>query len=328
MNNFKFLTVIVFFSCSLSAFPQDAEDKIKPEIAALFDKADKNNLQNVLPYQIGGQTGLIDAKTKKVILKPTDKLRISNLFHPDMEGSYETTEGYQQFIINGTNFAVENYDPEIDIISQHSEIKKIPSSDGYNGFSVNKWGLMESLSDLYEVESDWSHHPVVKYHDAYYAIVKKDGYYGVIDMLGNPLPHFNFAHKKITKVDTLRDDDDVWFITDGVDGLKGSFVSFKGEVKLKDELLSVPKSHNFGQLFEITYCASSDSELMGVLDVRNLEWIIKPQSNYKFTEITYTSKKKVNTSTARERDKVTIYLWVKDGEKKYLVDLDMQKYIP
>jgi hypothetical protein len=49
---------------------------------------------------------------------------------------------------------------------------------------------------------------------------------------------------------------------------------------------------------------------------------------YRCHTFDYTSKEKVMDYTERDRDKVTIYLWVKDGKKAYLVDLNMQKYIP
>jgi len=63
MQKLKIFTLILL-TIPFFCFSQNTK-AIKQEIANLFAKADKKNLQNVLPFEINEKTGLFDAGTKK-----------------------------------------------------------------------------------------------------------------------------------------------------------------------------------------------------------------------------------------------------------------------
>jgi hypothetical protein len=328
------LLIIMILTCTKITFAQDEIEieKAKNELSTLFKKADKNNLQNLLSYKIDDKTGFIDAKTKRAIVKPTVNLSEVTLFNPIIKGVYKAQYNFE---IDSRSFQIniDKIEPfnlmTMDGSSEMPKIKEISSKTGYKGFEVDANGKLKSYSDLYKTQLYYPYVRPFKFQGNYYAIVTKqtgenEYYVGIIDTAGNPLPQFNFIHKML-EIDKLASDSiDVWFIANAVRDLKGSFISFKGKVKLQDELVGYYGSDLFGLILN----SSDDGEICGILDEKKIEWVIKPQTKFKIIELNYSSKEFLDKNDVNNRSKANIYFKVRDLNKEYYVDLLLNKYIP
>lgn len=329
-SKIKFFFVFFLTISNMVSAQGDAEIvKIKKEIAALFLKADKSNLQNVLTYKIDGKIGFVDAATNKKLLNPTSNLQDVTLFKPNMKGLYKKMYNFEisgdTFTINVEKLTNDELFPSIrGIQSERNTIQVIDSKGGFKGFTVDANGKVTSYSNLYYDKVS----PFL-FEGKYYAVATKqtgpDEYFGgIIDTDGVPLPHFNFVHKCLTTI--KRENDDIWF-TEGVcRGWKGSFISFKGKVKFKDELVgSINTNMN---IFEYNPNISNDWKTIGIFDVAKLEWIMKPQSAIHLLRLDYSSKKELDESKLEERPSANVYFLVEDGKKEYFMDFKMKKYLP
>jgi hypothetical protein len=309
-------------------------ESIKKEISSLFIKADKKNLQNILTYKIGNKTGFIDAKTKKQILTPTDKLSDVTLFNPIMRGVYKKIYNFEvdasNFKINiaqepmsgtSTQEGMERKEPKVEIIS---------SASGFKGFTVNGNGELKSYSDLYYINV---YHTLnvkpFKYKGKYYAIVigknKETECYGVIDTAGNLLPNFSFTYKMIVINHAASNEDSIWFAAQSIESLKWSFVSFNGAEKLKNELSSYPFMTR--NIFGLNWNMSDDEMVCGILDIEKMEWILKPPVKFNVIDFDFTSKTSLDTKDIKNRNQANLYLKVKEKNKEYYIDLTLNKYI-
>ncbi|MBF4472706.1 hypothetical protein [Flavobacterium sp. HJJ] len=327
------IKILLFFFLIISGLlsAQDNAEivKIKKEIAALFQKAGKSNLQNVLTYKINGKIGFVDAVTNKKLLNPTSNLQDVTLFKPNMKGLYKKLYNFEisgdTFNINVEKLTNEELFPSIrGMQSERETIEVIDSKGGFKGFTVDVNGKLTSYSNLYYDKVS----PFL-FEGKYYAMATKqtgpDEYFGgIIDTDGVPLPHFNFIHKCLTLINY--ENDDIWFTEGLCRGLKGSFISFKGKVKFKDELVGSTNYSN--NIFEYNHNHSDDWEVNGILDVYNMEWVMKPQTAIKIQGLGYTSKKQLDESKLEERPNANVYFLVEEGKKEYFMDFKMKKYLP
>lgn len=326
---------LVLFSYGLSAQDDTATARIKEEIRALFVKADKTDLQNVLTYKVDGKTGFVNAKTDRSLLEPTPDLEEVTLFNPDMKGIYK---GEYQFEVSGQDFeikVIKHFDePVMDVsmqpASEQSRVEVISSANGYKGFMVDKKGVLTAYSDLYQPRR---HHVLniepFLFEGKYYAIVMKrtgPGEYvkGIIDTDGNPLPHFNFVHKCLTLI--KQEPGDIWFFFGLCGRPKGSLLSFKGKAKYTDEL--VGHLYNGLNIFGYNHNCSEDWKVHGIFDIEKLNWVLKPQTTIQIMGLGYSSKEVLNTASIEDRAKAKVYFLVKDGEKEFYMDLNRKTYFP
>jgi hypothetical protein len=325
----------------LPIFSFGQEDvKIKKEITSFFAKADKKHLQDVLFFEINNKTGLIDARTNKVILSGNKELHITSLFNPKMTGYYKryTFEIDQDFNIEVAKFPEEN---EIGgLLVEEAPVgyieKKIAIEDSFKGFSVDERGNLKTWSNIYSDGRSKYVYPF-KYKGKYYAVAIKEmpdkqRKYGVIDTEGNSLPGFDFIHESITRNGFATNEDDVWFIINGDQNYsceklleKAFFKNINGAEKLKGELANFPTGNFFGLGANVTGCLT----FSGVLDVLKMEWIVKPQTIHPITTLDYTSKILLDVNNVLERPQATIYAQIFDGHSTYYMDLNLKnKYIP
>ncbi|WP_035651157.1 hypothetical protein [Flavobacterium sp. ASV13] len=337
----KFFTIL-FLSFSLFCFAQE-QLKIKKEITAFFAKADKTNLQSVLPFEVDGKVGLIDAVTKKVLLNPIKNFQVFTLFNPVMTGYYKDYE----FAINPKNFKITiKKEPESnnDLVPTIAEYKesttdqdpKMPYESGIKGFTVDENGNLKTYAKIYKVDNFRNLYPF-KYKGKYYAIAaikKNDGktYFGIIDTEGNTIENFDFVYSTIWFNEFAKNEDDVWFIANADINnscevlLENAFyINMEGKQKLKGEIPTFPSSDIFGLNANCSGCI----KYSGVLDIEKMEWIIKPQSKIKIRWMDYTSKTVLDIKNPRDKNKAKIYIKVFDDHFTYYMDLDMKnKYLP
>jgi len=341
MQKLKIFTLILL-TIPFFCFSQNTK-AIKQEIANLFAKADKKNLQNVLPFEINEKTGLFDAGTKKTILKPTKKFFISSLFNPIMKGSYK---GYDFEITQ--NFKITVIKPEEPNMELAPQIKEYrgPSNGGpaiiydndFKGFAVDENGSLLKYSYMYVPGNGVPAVSPFKYKGKYYGVaIKKTENntlkYGIIDTEGNIMPHFDFIYDLIYNNSMASTEDDVWFAINAnsngsCDKLleQSYYVNMNGEEKIKGELADYP---GIGDHFGLDANTSPCITFSGVFDVKNIKWIIKPQRKIKIRWLDYTSKEVLDSYDSKDRDKAKIYVRVLDGDSIYYMDLDLKnKYFP
>lgn len=331
------ILLFFFFTASGLIYAQNDTEllNVKKEIAALFQKADKSNLQNVLTYKINGKIGFVDSATNKKLLNPTSNLQDVTLFKPNMKGVYKKIYNFEisgdTFDVNIEKVATDDLFPMImEMPRKRNIIEVVDSKGGYKGFTVDANGKLASYSDLYFAQGihNFNVEPFM-FEGKYYAIaVKKTGpdeyFGGIIDTDGVPLPQFNFVHKCLNII--KRNEDDIWFTEGLCRGLKGSFISFKGKVKFKDELVGSANTNM--NIFKYNPNISDDWKIIGILDVSKLEWIMKPQSVIHLLSLDYSSKKKLDEDKVEERPNANIYFLVEEGKKEYFMDFQMKKYLP
>jgi hypothetical protein len=342
MQKLKIITIL-FLSISLHSFSQDTK-KIKQEITNLFAKADKNNLQNILSFEIKDKTGLFDATTNKTILEANKNLYIGKLFNPNMEGSYK---GYDFIITQKFEITViKPEEPNPDLVPTITEYKGSTdyeepvavNDNDFKGFTVNEHGRLLKYSNTYVRGNGIPAVSPFKYKGKYYGVTGKKTEnnaikYGIIDTDGNTMPHFDFIYDKIYQNYMASTEDDFWFAINAEDSksceklLEQSFyMNMNGEVKIKGELADYP---GIGDCFGLDANASNCLTFTGVFDVTNIKWIIKPQTKIKIRWLDYTSKEVLNSNESEGRSKATIYVRIYEDNLTYYMDLDLKnKYLP
>jgi len=336
------LYIIIFLSISFVTFGQE-DARIKKEIASFFAKADKNNLQSVLSFEINNKVGLIDATTKKVLLKPIKNFQVNTLFNPVMTGYYKD----YSFEIDSNNFHItvkkdetntEEHPPIMEVVNSPADPreKMISKEKDFKGFTMDENGNLKTFSEIYEHDFPSYLYPF-KYKGKYYAIAGKKAdnnkvYYGIIDTEGNTVPHFDFVHEYLYFNEFAKSEEDMWFIVNSYINNscetlleKASFMNMEGKEKLKGEIPTSPTADIFGLDANSSGCL----KFTAVLDLQKMEWIVKPQSKIKIRWMDYTSKTVLNTHSISDKNKAVIYVKVIDGDSVYYMDLDLRnKYMP
>ncbi len=315
--------------------------KIKNEIAAFFAKADKKNLQSVLPFEVNNKVGLIDAVTKKVLLNPIKNFQVNTLFNPVMTGYYKDHE----FAVDSKNFKItlkKSPTSSPDLVPTMAEPKrekpdpKISYDTNFKGFSVDEFGNLKTYARIYKGDIFLNLDPF-KYKGKYYAIAGKkmaDGktYFGIIDTDGNTQPNFDFVYSQLSFNEFAKSEDDIWFIANASINYScevllesAFFINMEGKEKLRGEMPNYPSSDIFGLNANCSGCIKYSS----VLDIEKMDWIIKPQSKIKIRWMDYTSKTVLDIKKASDRNKAKIYIKVFGGGLTYYMDLDLKtKYLP
>ena len=67
---------------------------------------------------------------------------------------------------------------------------------------------------------------------------------------------------------------------------------------------------------------------MGVIDLKTMEWIIKPQKKWILEKFRHTLKEKIDTENIENRNKAKLYIYVWENGYNYFIDLSEKKYIP
>jgi len=180
----------------------------------------------------------------------------------------------------------------------------------FKGFRTNQYSSVIELSNRY---NQIKKKPFI-YDERLYAIAQlaKNNKYGIIDQDGNILPNFDFKYKSIALIENYEDKAQRWFYFEDKKGKKG-FINTEGKTKL------------YGQLFSEVYGGGiynvqKSKKKSGVLDLRTLEWVIKPQEKLKIEDEMISIRQK-------NRDYI-YYVVVLEGEEKYLIDMQGKAYKP
>jgi hypothetical protein len=308
---FSLMILLLFFNLNL--FSQEnnlTTEKVKSIIYSDLEIIHKYGIMNAVPFSMNGKYGYIDKKSKAVIIEPT--YQDLSLFNPNTEGKYNDQFTFS-ISANGKLISVRDlYAEGLDINMDNSPWPKGPRLDNQIGFTTDGSGKLISYSKEYE-----KHARLHVINKQSYLIVNKAGRYGIIDSVGNIMPHFNFAHTYLTKEGEIKGEDDWFRFTDSL-GVSG-FINLKGKIKMRGEVGQRNRESYFG--LEII----EKDDLVGILDMGKLEWVIKPQEE-KITKISYSSKRKI-TDYSTSKD-VNIFFRIWNGRDEYYMDKKGYLYLP
>ncbi|MDR2221561.1 MAG: hypothetical protein LBE34_02365 [Flavobacteriaceae bacterium] len=292
----------------------------------LISKIKKTNYKDLLPYY--------DSKVKKWGLMD----RYGNALTEPFEESiyiFKTNLHMTYFITNykGCDINISYVDMKFSAKKTEKqddeycigEFYKKPTSDyeTLKGFTVEPVSIVTLKTEEVEKRGEISKfskqfkqvNDLFYFNEKWYALaVLKDGsLMGIIDQNGEAIKHFNFNYKKLKQLDYYRgiENNEIWYYYEDLLGNKG-FINLFGETIMKGELLSECL------FYKDYFCVQKNDVESGVLDLRTLKWIIKPQKERKFQNIIEFGD--------YGNDYCNYYFIVKEGEEQYLMDVDMKVY--
>lgn len=295
----------------------------------ILNKIKSTDYKELIPYYDSKEKkwGLMNKKGE-VLTKPlvesvfTFNINISNMYYLDnycgcdIELNYRKktfnaqktqTLNEQSYSINGIeNLTVEKFDINGFKVEDISEI----NLDNGKITGVTKAGNISKFSSRFKQVKN-----LFYFQDKWYAVatLKNNSQMGIIDENGEPFSQFDFNYYNLKMLDFYKgsNNDEIWFYYDDLSHNKG-FINLEGKTILKGELLSECL------FYKNIYTVQKNEEKSGVLDLRNLTWIIKPQKEIKIEHGIELGEYGDNNSD--------YYVIVYEGKEKYLVDLKLNKY--
>jgi hypothetical protein len=299
-------------------------DKQEKNLTKLFSKIKSVKYFELIPFQQNGNWGYVDKNTLKVVVQPVFKTL--GFMSDCTEANYRD---YTSIQIKSDGTISIKY-PKHSNDSDESMIMDIrvedegpqPSYDtNFKGFKMNDQGEIIYFSSIYDryQPAFFNISGPYKINGVYYAVAHKAGRSGVIDQEGNPLPLFDFVHHELVH-NYSRPDGETWFYYKEESG-KGGFVSEKGETRLAGELIGYP----FYSSDVLDYNIQSDQKQWGILDKKNMTWVIRPQS-LPIKAIGYSYQG--NCQTLSAENAIELYFLIRDGDSAYYIDKNMKAYKP
>ena len=292
--------VLAVLGCNLHSHAQNCDSIARVEI---IDKIKNYSPEDLLPYydKDSRMWGYM-TKEGKILTKPLHYSPYAFPFNPNAFFS-----GGCQITIYGKDYSFNTTSGPVDQPAPQTKLKTINK-----GFEVDT--TMDDIVSVIAPKYDGIAYPVFKYQGKYYAIVelKSTGKIGIIDQEENIIPNFDFKYRILDLNEYYKDKKQLWFYFEDENentGLK----NLKGEVKFYNQLLSLPY-YGYEQ-----YSLQKDEKQSGIFDLKKLKWIIKPQSEVRYTDIVH---------VGLDPEKQTVYFVIEKGEDKYLIDLQGREYKP
>ncbi|GEM_PF-2263584 len=300
---------------------------IRKEVEKLFAKADKSRLTDLLPFSVNNKTGIINKITKEVIIAPTHQIKeIITIANPNLWGIYQTDTASYYFIIYQNDGRI--------IITKTGEASDVPKdeffrvaikdlADGTLGYTLNKRGAVIAQSKQYR-----SVQPAFDKDGEIYAAVqlKENNLFGIVDTKGAIFPGFEFKYRNLIHNKTANYyQNNIWFYAEDAD-LNKYFVGINGVKKSVPGLSQQPVWENDPFGYNIHHNAKDKT--WGLLDQSTMEWTIAPQSSLELLGVHYTSKESRYSLDVASRKDCAIYIYVKDKNLNYYMDLNGMKYLP
>lgn len=311
-------------------------EKVKSEIASFFSCLKNIKFDEVVPYSVNKKIGLMNLKTRQILIKPSDSLDYLSLAKPEITGRF--LRHYSFSIAPDFTIRIEKIElrppAPVPLPAYMKPDYDFVSSEKLKGFNVDDSGKVLQCSNEFHLIQE-----VFKLKGKNYAIAWKkleDGWIkvGIIDEEGNTNPNFNFSHYSIKRIDDkLRKGKELWF-TVSIQEFPSQyqFIDWHGNQNLNPQTFG-----NFDHAFfglAVNHLTSQGnngkSRMHGVLDIYNQEWVLNLQSELKFDYLDYSSKVNLNTMNPKSRKKAEIYVWVYDNARGigYFMDLQGEKCLP
>lgn len=302
----------------------------------LVNKIKKTNYKDILPYYDSSvkKWGLMN-KQGKALIEPV--VESAFFFESNKNNSYNIHDykgctvyiNYKDMSFETNKYIKPNYDDSYVTEATYAYSSDYQSSTtaddtySFRGFSVEtrssinldngevkKYGEITSFSRRFnDVKSPFY------YKDKWYATatLKHSSKVGIIDQDGESLQHFDFNFTKLKPLRYYKGENknERWYYFEDKDGNRG-FVNVLGETKMVGDLLS------YCSFYTEYHCIQKNEEASGVLDLRSLEWVIKPQNDIKLDEILRLGD--------YGYENCSFYVIAKEGDEQYLVDFKLKKY--
>ena len=289
------------------------EKFVQNKIKNFFKGYNKNTVQNILYFKKDFNIGYIDALTMKEIV-PLSDTRIfidEELFSPNIKGSIHTNKASFHF----------EYQPEgnLEIKPYNKNWYFMPIKDNSERtvYTNTKTKIVTPYNKPFKIED------IFHYKKNSYIIAKKitdeNQLIGILDEKEIPLPEFDFQYELIEK--NKYSEDNIWFLTRKKGDKFSYFISISGEKKNFLIKNMVEKQLGYA-IIELK------NKEMGVIDLKTMEWIIKPQKKWILEKFRHTSKEKIDTENIENRNKAKLYIYVWENGYNYFIDLSEKKYIP
>lgn len=317
----------------MQAIAQNTEQGVEKNEQLLkkdFSVLNTNSPTDLIPFCKNGKWGFLNKTSKKIIVPA--KYSSLNFFNPNMLNG--TFNDETEFYIDSTGKIVAGaQQPEMNELEYkteiHDEKEFVSSKDGFKGFSVNNYGEITTLSDLYDKCCGFV---TVNIKGKTYLILSKNKYYGIIDSLGTPLNGFNFGHHYIEQNYYSKYKDTIWFFVKNSEK-KWSLQNNNGEVRFNNEIQSDGKvsaysTGKFGVVL-ISYTDPKGEINSGVFDCYEMNWIVQPQKKFTIVDIDYSSKQTLDINNPLDRKKAAIYFLIKEKDNsRYYMDANLRVYYP
>ncbi len=210
----------------------------------------------------------------------------------------------------------------------------VDSSDGFKGFKVNEKGYISVVSkDVDQNNGKPIVSPIkpINIEGKMYAIVRKQGKYGLLDQDGATHPKIGF-HYKILSYTTAFKGTEKCFLTKNESDQWG-FVLSTGETRFQSEFDTLLRPEEYFKFFNLNLLIVKKGNTQGVIDIPTMTWALKPTENIEILDLGFTHKDNYcNTSVSSDIDQSKIldfYFWVKSiNGQSYYIGKDQVSYLP
>ncbi|KAA3641632.1 MAG: hypothetical protein DWQ02_00245 [Bacteroidetes bacterium] len=305
------------------------------EIQQDFSQIKKTKLTELVPFKKNGRWGYLDRKTKKILVQ-------AKYYGLSFGGKCLMVElAEKHFVILQNDGTVELYNhrpkpinippPPKPYSNKREHHPVIDTTEGFLGFRANYRGEITHVSSVYDSTEtfriDGQGEPYVLIfgpyliNDQWYARVRKNENWGLINEAGETLENFSF---KFFKLYELEGDygDDHWFIFSDSTWRYG-IMNLNGEVKLYGEF------DNLGRKYEnLGLLIVQRNGSYGIIDLKTLEWKLKPfpetllKIKFSHTEFCDSENK-----VGRDQVKRFYFLVRNSAGKEYYIDEFGERYI-
>ena len=303
----KKIIILLLFSLSVVAMRAQNCDSVAQSIVAKIKGYSPDDL---LPYydKESDKWGIM-SKDGKILTQAIAPYPHYVIFNPNLEWTiYEGINCSITILGRDYSYKVEGT-IEVFAVAMHDADINPNISSNIKGFKVDEREEISEHSNQYERVAF-----PFKYNEKWYAYAKlaKNNKWGVIDEDGDIL--VDFKYKSLDFIKNYNDKSQCWFYFENEEEKRG-FINIEGQTKLYGELLFpifISQTYN-------SYNIQEDEEKSGILDLRTLEWTIKPQEKLKFEEV---------ISIGQDTENLTYYVVVADGDEKYVIDMNQKAYKP
>lgn len=328
IGKLSLLSLLGFLFFNAASAQDRYVDSIKKIIEKDFAKIKTEDFRNLVPFETSQGAGYINSKSGKTVLKP--KYHQLDFARPDLKGNFNNTAFFE---IDSRTGEVKVFLEQWRVFDDSSERRQPLKKDYARGFAVQNNAVL-SYSSIYAYCPD-----LFKYKNKYFASAVKGQKRGVINEDGETGNNLGFDYVSLDRIEL--GNDIIWFKYKTETGEEG-FINMEGEKKLVNDIISGSRSSTEGYFSFIDterslkinyygYSVESNEQLSGVLDMLNMQWVIRPQKAFEIVGISNASDKISDGKyNIEDRSGLKFYFLVRDQKKQssYYIDDKLRKYLP
>lgn len=268
---------------------QHLQNLIK-SIEAQFSGVKGIALTDLVPYNKNGKWGYMQKKTKKVIVQ-------ANFIKAGFAGKcleIEFQPGVKESIDVEGKLSLEyrNIPDQRQTIYRLMDDKiKVDDNPDFKGFDVDGKGVINRVSAEIDTKNGkpviGSMTPLTIGQDNY-IIAQKKGKFGLMRQDGASHPIIGFKYPLLKK-ERHFEGEGTWFLFQDEENKYG-YIHSSGEVKFYGELDSLLSLQDDYSFVAFGYEVIKQRNKSGIIDLKTMQWHIKPLANIKFMDVGFTHK--------------------------------------